>query len=216
VHVHTAIDLFGNFARQIGAADTRIDRSYAETGTLRVHLLADSHHESGAVVAHDLRLIGLAENAAHGGVQHRRELIVGTFDCADRLVEAQRIDDPVAHKRVDFDTLIVGSEHFLFWAFQIENTVVEENDGLDERYLEVQARFGDEPASGDRLAETQNQRLLCLLHLESGAADDDQHHNRDADEHKCESVSHRRAPVGWGVLFNSSSGRYGTTPCPFG
>ena len=129
-------------------------------------------HQRGAFVAHDLLLIGLGQHAAHGGVQHRTELVVGAEHAVDRLIELQRIDNAVADEAVDLEALVVGGEHFEIRALDVEDAVVEGDDVLDQRELEVQARLGDEAAAGDRLAEAQHERLLGLVDGEQRAAGD--------------------------------------------
>ena len=115
-------------------------------------------------------------------------MVVGALDSADGLVEAQRIDDAVAHESVDLDALIVGGEHLLFRTLQVKDTIVQENDRLDEGYLEMQAGIGDEPASGNRLAEAQHKRLFRLQHDEGGAGENDQDDDSDADQNEALSI----------------------------
>ena len=120
----------------------------------------------GALVAHDLGLVGEAEHAAHRGIQHRGELVVGAGDAADGLVEFERVDDAVAHEGVHLQPLVVGGENFLLRRFQIENAVVDIDHRFHEGQLEMQTRFSDEAALRHRLAEPQQQRLFGLVDLE--------------------------------------------------
>ena len=130
--LHAAEDLFGDLLRKIDAADARVDDLHAEFSRLAIRLLLDLHHQAGALVAHDLLLIGLAQHAAHGRVQHRAELVVGADDAVDGLIEAQRIDDAIADEAVDLEALIVGGEHFQIRALDIENAIVEDHDVFDQ------------------------------------------------------------------------------------
>ena len=51
---------------------------------------------------------------------------VGALDRADRLVEAQRIDDAVAREGVDHEPLLVGGDDFLRRRFEIEDALVDQ------------------------------------------------------------------------------------------
>ena len=114
-------------------------------------------HQGFALVAHHLDEGDLAEHAAQRGVEQRRQLDVGGLDRADALVEAQRVLDAIAGEGVDHQPLLVRGDHFLRRIFEIEDPLVDVDHGVDERRLEMQARFGDD---ADRLAEPHHQRLF--------------------------------------------------------
>ena len=196
LRVHPGEDLLGDLPRQVGTADADVDRLDAEALRLGVHLVADLGHQLGAVVAHDLRQVGLAEHAADRRVHDVAELAVGLPRGLDRLVELERIDDSVAQEGVDLDPRVVGGQHLLVRRLQVEDALVEVDDVLDQRDLEVQPRLGDEAAAGDRLAEAQQQRLLRLRHDErAGEDDDEQGHDRGGEDERAVLAHHGCAPV---------------------
>ena len=180
-------------------------------------------HQRGAIVAHHVSERRLAEHAAQRRVEQRREPRVRAFDRADRLVEQQRIDDAIAREGIDDEPLLVGADHFLRRILEIENALVDVDDAVDERPFEVQAGLGDGPHG---IAEAHHQRLTGLLHREQrkiGEHDDDD--REDGEDAAGDIVVSHRAPPADGVgagepvvgrLRNSGSGRYGTTPWPFG
>ena len=78
----------------------------------------------------------------------------------------------VAHEGVDLQALIVGHQHFLALVVEREDALVDIDDRVDERPLEIEARRVDEVAH--RLAEPQDERLF-------GRIDDERRHRRDND-----------------------------------
>lgn len=142
----------------------------------------------------------VAERPADAGVDDRREARAHHAFVADRLEEFERIDDAVARKRIDDETLLVRGDHLLGRHVELEHAAIEEGDVLDERNLEVEARLPDHAL---RLAELQHQRLCRLVHRENGARADDEgddEGDRDADE---------RVAAHWSVprLRSSGNGR---------
>ena len=116
----------------------RSSTASAELGGFAVHLVPDLHHEGGAVVAHDLLQIGLTEHPAQRRIQDRRQLVVGPLDGPTVWIEFERIDDVIAHEGVDQNALVIRRQNLLLRRFQIENAVVEIDDGLDEGDLGLQ------------------------------------------------------------------------------
>lgn len=76
----------------------------------------------------------------------------------------------------------------------VENAIVEEDHILDEGNFEMQAGLGDEPAAGDRLAESQHQRLLGLGDGEQRAARRDQREKGEDNAEKSQRTFHLRPP----------------------
>ncbi len=143
-----------------------------------IHLLADVCHQGLTIGADDLSKVRIAKNAAYSGIENIAKLVIGAVDVAHRLVEFERIDDPVFQEGIDLDTGIVGGEHFLRRRLDIEDALVEQNDILDEGNFEVQARFGDKAAPRNRIAETQYKRLFGLTDGEDRRHNDDDGGNR--------------------------------------
>ena len=110
------------------------------------------------------------------------ELDVGGLDRADALIEAQRVLDAVAGEGIDHQPLLVRSDHFLRRIFQIEDALVDRDHGVDERRLEIQARFGDD---ADRLTEPHHQHLLGLRHGEDRAVADDDDDKQQRSARQC-------------------------------
>ena len=149
--------------------------------------------ELGAVVAHDLGLRRIAEYAPHRRVQDEAELAVRAFRRANRLIEFERIDDPVTQEGIDVEPAAVGPEHFLFRRLDDEDAIVEIDDLLDERNLEMKPRPRDQSAARHGLAKAKHKRLLRLLHREHRPHRDDQ--KRDgADDQGDRARPHLRAP----------------------
>ena len=73
----------------------------------------------------------------------------------------------VAHEGVDLQALIVGHQHFLALVVERENALVDIDNRVDKRPLEIEARRVDEVAH--RLAEPQDERLF-------GRIDDERRH----------------------------------------
>ena len=135
-----------------------------------IRLFPDLDDQGGAFVAHDLLLIGLAQHTPHRGVEHRGKLVVGSEDSADGLIKPERVDDFISDEAVDFESLIVGGQHFQVGTFGGENAAIEKHHVLDEGNFEMQAGIGDEATPGDRLPESQYDRLFGLRNGEQGAA----------------------------------------------
>ena len=142
--LHALIDRLAVLLRQVGAADAHVDHLDAVGLRFAVDQLADARHQFGALVAHDVGEGHLAEHAAQRRVEQDRELRVGALDRAERLIEAQRILDAVAREGVDHEPLLVGRDDFLRRRFKIEDALVDGDDGVDERQLEVKARLADD------------------------------------------------------------------------
>src|SRR6202040_1403890 len=141
------------------------------------------------------------------------QLTVRPFGRANRLIEFERIDDPVAQEGIDIEPVIVGREHLLSRRLDNEEAIVEKNDILDEGVFEMKPWRGDETAPGDRLAETQDKRLLGLVHGENRGQRDDHEDDERGDRAECGRALHLRSPwLARGV--KGPSGKYGTTPWP--
>ena len=131
---------------------------------------------------------------------------------ADRLIEPQRIVDPVAREGIDHEPLLVGGDHFLRRRVEIEDALVEIDHAVDQRQLEVQARLGDD---AHRLAEPDHQRLLRLVDGEQRASSrrSAAMTARTASDAAGDTELHRVPPVvGRRGRSISLSGRIGTTP----
>ena len=118
--------------------------------------------------------------AAQRRVQHAAELRVGAARVEDRLIEQQRIGDAVAHEGVDLEALIVGHQHFLALVVEREDALVDIDDRVDKRPLEIEARRVDEVAHG--LAEPQDERLFGRIDDECRHRDKNDSDDRDGGE----------------------------------
>src|ERR1044072_5334685 len=156
--------------------------------------------------------------SAQRRVQRRGELDIRRLDRSDALIEAQRVLDPVAGKGVDDGPLLVGSDDFLRRVFQIEDTLVDADDGVDERRLEVQAGLRHDV---NRPAEPDHERLFGLRYREDRAVGNDhQQEQQDQGDNTCDGRDRKvPPPCCWPVVgagrrgVSSLSGRYGTTLC---
>ena len=126
---------------------------------LAIDALVDAQHQLGALVAHDWLERRLAQNLTNRRIEQHRQALVGNRDRADRLEEAQRIDDPVTAERVDDEPLLVRRDDFKRRRIEIENALVEDFDIVDQWQLGVEAGRQDDP---NRLAEAKHQSLLGL------------------------------------------------------
>ena len=172
--LHAQEHLLRNLLGQIGATNAHVDDLSAQLQGFSIHLIANPQHQIGAVLAHKLHHRRFAQHAANSRIQHGAKLVVAALNGANRLIEAQRIDDFVTQERVHLDAAVIGGEHFLLRRLKIKNAVIEINHVLDKWRLEVQARRGDERALADRLAEPEHERLFGLMNDEHrSAADDD-------------------------------------------
>jgi hypothetical protein len=115
------------------------------------------------------------------------------LDRADALIEPQRVLDAIAGEGIDHQPLLVRRDHFLRRIFEIEDALVDRDHGIDERRLEIQARFDDDT---DRLTESNHQHLFGLRHGEHRAVTDDeddkQHEQRG---NTCNWGLHRPPPL---------------------
>ena len=93
----------------------------------------------GALVAHHVDERRLAEHAAQRRIKQNRQLRIGALDRAERLVEAQRVLDTVAREGIDHEPLLVGGDDFLRRRFEVEDALVDADDVVDERRLDVAA-----------------------------------------------------------------------------
>ena len=103
----------------------------------------------------------------------------------DRLEEQQRLGDLVTREGVDDQLLLVGGRDFLRRSIIVEDTVVEESRGVDERHLEMQTRFRDLTA---RFPETHDHDLFGFTNGEGAAGGDDQADHENAEEDKAGAV----------------------------
>ena len=92
-------------------------------------------------------------HAPHRRVEDEAQLTVRAVGRADRLVEFQRIDDPVAQEGIDIEPATVGPEHFLFRRLDNQDAIVEINDILDEGVFEMKPGLRDQTAARHRLAK---------------------------------------------------------------
>ena len=176
LRLHAAIDRLGVGLRQVGAADAHVDHVDAEVLGLGVHQFGDLAHQFVTFVAHHGEEGLLAKHAAKCRVEDRGEPLLGRVDVADRLVEFQRVRDPVASEGIDHETLLVGGDDLLHGRIEVEDAVVEIHHVVRDRHLPVQAGPLDDVP---RVAEAEHERLLRLVHGEGGAVDGVK---RDGDE----------------------------------
>src|SRR5271166_5789789 len=171
--------------RQVGALNAHVDDGEAKALGAGDHLVADVGHQRVALVAHDVGDRGPRQRAPERRVQHAAELRVGAAGVEDGLVKEERIGDAVAHERVDLKPLVVRHQHFLALVVERENALVDVDNRVDERPLEVKARSADQVAH--RLAEAQHQRLLDRVDDEyrhRGQNDDDDRQEDDREAAK--------------------------------
>ena len=133
--LHAAEHRLRILRRQVGALDAHVDDVDAEALGARLHLVADVGHQLVALVAHDVDDRGLRQRAAQRRIQHAAELRVGALDVEHRLIEPQRIGDPVAHEGVDLEPLVLGDQHLLPLVVEREDALVDVDDRVDERDL---------------------------------------------------------------------------------
>ena len=132
---------------------------------------------------------------------------------AQPLQELQRIDDAPAGVGVHPDEPLVLGRHLVGAPVPLEEALVEEVRGLDERHLEVQARRLDRAA--DRVAELRDDDLLGLAHLVGGRRHEHQQEQEDDDLDRQARALHC-PPPGFAAaspprLFMRSAGTSGTT-----
>ena len=105
----------------------------AELLRLAVELLADARHQRGAVVAHDVREASPRRaRGASAELSRVESCELARSSGADRLVEAQRIGDPVAREGVDHEPLLVGGDDLLRRVLEVEDALVDLDDGVDQ------------------------------------------------------------------------------------
>ena len=140
-----------------------------------------------------LRERNLAEFAAQRGTHELRQLRARLIEAAQRLVEAQGIDDAVARVGLHLEPLLVAQDHLLRRRLQQQQARVVGEHAVDERRLPFQAGLG---LDADRRAQPDDQRLLALRddeqrrngEIEREAGDDQNRPNR--------ARAHLTSPVG--------------------
>ena len=93
-----------------------------------------SLHQRFALVLDDLQQRSRAQHAADFRFDQRPDDETHALFVAHVLIELQRIGDAVARVGVDDQTLLVCSRHFLSAGIEIEDTLVEDVDRIDDRH----------------------------------------------------------------------------------
>ena len=125
------------------------------------------------------------------------ELGARLIERAQRLVEAQRIDDAEARVGLHFEPLLVAEDHLLGRRLEQLQSRVVDIDAVDERRLDLQAGLDDD---ADRRAEADDQRLLALADDIERRGDEIDDGGGDDRQREKEARLHRTAPgAGAGV-----------------
>ena len=166
-------------------------------------------HELGALVAHDIGRGRLAQHAAQRRVEQGRQPRIGAFDHADGLIELQRVGDAIAREGIDHQPLLVGGDDLLRGVFEIENALVDGDDAVEQRELEVQARLGD---GADRLAQPHHQHLVGLIDREQAAVSDQQRHQDERGEDAAGEIEPHRLPPACGAFGGAFGAGFAVAP----
>ena len=179
------------------------DDDLAQALRLAVHVVADFAHQPGTISPHDGRQRRIGKDRADARIDDRGQADIGPGHTVDALVEAQRIDDPVARESVNDEPLLVGGDHLLLRQFEIEDTLVDRHDIFNEGHLEIEPRRGDRRPG--YAAKAEHERLLRLLHDKNRR--EQQHKTREDDNprYKTAGRAHFTPPAGF--FCNSPSGR---------
>jgi len=151
--------------RQIDPREAQVHDLDAEFARLPVHAFLDAVHQFAAPRPDDVHGGRAGQHVAQGGVDEAAQASVGVLDIVDRLIEAQRVGDPVACESIDFQVLAVGRQDRLHRQVKVEHPLIDIVDVLDQRHLEVEARLGEDLA---HRPEAQDERLLGLMNREHG------------------------------------------------
>ena len=140
-----------------------------------------------------LRERNLAEFAAQRGTHELRQLRARLIEAAQRLVEAQGIDDAITRVGLHLEPLLVAEDHLLRRRLQQQQARIIDEHAVDERRFPFQAGLG---LDADRRAEPNDERLLALR-------DDEQRRNHEIeseadDDQNCPDCAraHLASPVG--------------------
>ena len=138
---------------------------------LPVHVVLDAVHQSRARSVRTM-----ASREALASTLRRAELVklvsrwFASAIVADRLVEAQRIGDPVAREGIDLQVLPVSGENRLDRQVEIEHPLVEVQDVVDERQLEVRPGSRD---GGLHRAEARTSAYWVCCTMKTDAVEND-------------------------------------------
>ena len=133
----------------------------------------------------------IAQHVSERGHQVRLQPVLGALQTANGLIEAQRVDDPVACEGIDHEPLAVLGDDFLRGRIEVQDALVDIDDVLDDRQLPVQPRLRDD---GTRIAELKDDRLLCHADSEGGQIEPDQDDDRNDAGSDCNGPVHQRPP----------------------
>jgi hypothetical protein len=97
---------------------------------------------------------------------------------------------------IDHQPLLVGSDDLLGRVFVIEDALVDIDDAVQERDLEVQSRLRDH---AERLAQAHHQRLVGLIDRKQGAVGNDQRHEHESSKDTAGDIEPHRLPPVCGV-----------------
>src|SRR4029078_7891468 len=181
---------------QVRTTDADVHDRYAERLRLIVELLAHRRHELLALVPDPLRERSFTQHTPKGGVQQGRQPRIGSFNRSNRLIKEKRMPDAVAGKRIDYEPLLVGSDHFLRRILEIENAFVDINAAVDHRNLVVQSRLVHDPY---RLAQSHYQSLPRLVDGKERPVGDYGGENNNCRDQPAKNIEPHREPPGCGA-----------------
>ena len=102
---------------------------------LGVRLVPDLVHQLGAIGREHREQRHLAQDLAQGRIEDGVDAAPQDRFGADRLVETQGIDDPIAGEGVDHQPLLIAEDDLLRLGVEIEHPAVDVDGVLDERQL---------------------------------------------------------------------------------
>src|SRR5256885_16705683 len=193
LRVHAPIDRLAHLLRQLNTLEPHVDDLHPDLGDVVFHLVAHDAHDVVALSRYDVVHGALPELFAQRRVHRLRQPRLGT------LLVPLDADVVLAHvlyapldERVDQDVFLLrGDEALGVGRIQCQDPLVEIAHVLDQRNLEVQARFVDQVLD---LPELEHDGPLALVHGERGQGrEDDQ--ARDDRESDSGAAGHGRSPL---------------------
>src|SRR4029077_14018565 len=155
--LHALVDGLAVLLRKIDAADAHVDHLNTKWLRVAIELIAHLRHQILAAVAYRIGQRCGAEHAAQRRAPKDRKLRISAVR-ADRLIDLERVGDAVTCEGIDDEPLaglhgacdtgtrfvLTRGDHFLRRGFDVENALVDIDDGVDERDLRTQSRLGDD------------------------------------------------------------------------
>ena len=191
---HPVVDRLTGLERQIGAIEPHLVDLDAERLGLGCDFALDDVEDVAALLGQQRPERNLPELTPRRRADELGKLRVRRLARAQRLVEAQRIDDAIARVRLHFEPLLIAHDHLLERRLEQERARRCDVDAVDERRLELEPRLVDD---ADRRAEPDNETLFALVDDIDRRGGDVECERGEAERDQRRAALHFAAPGGW-------------------